>query len=224
MARLFAAYVKERRVVRILIVDDQDIVRSGFRSIIEMQPAWQVVGEAADGKAAVGAALATRPDIVILDYSLPLLNGVEVTRQIKTRLNEIEVLMISAQDSDEIVWQSLSVGVHAFIHKSDAQQYLMSAISALSERKPFFVGRLSEKLLNFYLNARMSVPRGELSPRERIVVQLIAEGHANREIAGMLSVSIKTVEAQRASALKKLNLTTTAALVRYAVRSRLVEP
>lgn len=210
-------------MVRILIADDHDIVRSGLRSLIEMQAGWQVAGEVADGKEAVKVALATKPDVAVLDYSLPLLNGVEVARQIRTRLPQTEVLMFTMHDSDEIIGESLSAGVHAYLLKSDARHYLIAAIAALAEHRPFFVGRLSEKLLATYLNKSGVVPKATLTSRERVVVQLIAEGHPNREIAKILNVSVKTVESQRASAMKKLNLATTAALVRYAVRSKLVE-
>lgn len=210
-------------MVRILIADDHDIVRSGLRSIIEMREGWELVGEAPDGKAALNKAIETRPDIVIIDYSLPVLNGVEATRQIRARLPNTEILMFTMHDSDEIISQSLAAGARAYLLKSDARQYLVSAIESLAEKKPFFTGRLSEKLLDSYLHKEGKSGTSLLSPRERVVVQLIAEGNSNKQVAKILNVSIKTVETQRGSAMKKLNLSSTAALVRYAVRNKLIE-
>jgi DNA-binding NarL/FixJ family response regulator len=211
-------------VTRILIADDHDVVRAGLRSIIELHCGWEVVGEAEDGKTAVTKAVATKPEIVITDYSLPVMNGVEVTRQIRSRLPDTEVLMFTMHDNDQVIADALAAGARAFLLKSDAKQYLVSAIESLARRKPFFTGRLSERMLDSYLlkEAERSVPL--LSPRERIVVQLIAEGNSNREISSLLNVSIKTIESQRAAAMKKIDATSTAALVRYAIRNRIVEP
>lgn len=210
--------------IRILIADDHEVVRSGLRAVVEGHNGWEVVGEAEDGKAAVSKAMATKPDILITDYALPVMNGVEVTRQVRDRLPKTEVLMFTMHDSDEIISQALAAGARAFLLKSDAKQYLISAIEALASRKPFFTGRISERMLDSYLAQAGGQASPLLSPRERMVVQLIAEGNSNREISSLLNVSIKTVESQRSAAMKKIDATSTAGLVRYAIRNKIIEP
>jgi DNA-binding NarL/FixJ family response regulator len=210
--------------VRILIADDHDVVRSGLRSIVEHRDGWEVVGEAGDGRTALTMALSLKPDILITDYSIPLMNGVEVTRQVRTRLDRTEVLMFTMHDTDEIITQALAAGAKAFLLKSDAKQYLVSAIESLANRKPFFTGKLSERMLDSYLSKETDRAVPLLTPRERMVVQLIAEGNSNKQISSLLNVSIKTVESQRSAAMKKIDATSTAGLVRYAIRNKLIEP
>ena len=211
-------------MTRILIADDHAVVRSGLKSILEAHDGWHVVAEAGDGKEAVSKAIETRPDVAIIDYSLPVMNGIEATRQIRARLPSAEVLIFTMHDSDALIGEVLEAGARAFLLKSDAQHYLISAVESLSAHKPFFTGKLSEKLLETFLSAHG--PRGgpALSPRERLVVQLIAEGHSNKEMSGILNLSVKTIETHRAAAMRKLNVTSIAALVRYAIRNKLVEP
>ena len=210
--------------VRIVIADDHEVVRSGLRSIVECHEGWEVVGEAENGKVALTASLATKPDILITDYSLPLMNGVEVTRQVRQRLPKTEVLMFTMHDTDAIVSEALSAGARAFLLKSDAKKHLVSAIESLAHHKPFFTGRLSERMLDSYLAKQNGKPGPVLTPRERMVVQLIAEGNSNKDISTILSVSIKTVESQRAAAMRKIEVTSTAGIVRYAIRNRIIEP
>src|SRR5215471_8546352 len=211
-------------MTRILIADDHAVVRSGLKSILEAHDGWHVVAEAGDGKEAVSKAIETRPDVAIIDYSLPVMNGIEATRQIRARLPSAEVLIFTMHDSDALIGEVLEAGARAFLLKSDAQHYLISAVESLSAHKPFFTGKLSEKLLETFLSAHG--PRGGpvLSPRERLVVQLVAEGHSNKEMSGILNLSIKTIETHRAAAMRKLNVKSIAALVRYAIRNKLVEP
>ena len=211
-------------MLRILIADDHDVVRSGLRSVLEARNDWTVVGEARDGKEAIQLANQLKPDIVVVDYSLPVINGVEAVRQIKTRHPEVEILMFTMHDDETLVAQALQAGARAYLLKTDVQPHLIAAIEALAAHKPFFTGQISETLLNSFLSNRPAERKDSLAPRERIVVQLIAEGHSNREISEILHVSIKTVEAQRASAMKKLQLTSTAALVRYAIRNKFIQP
>jgi len=211
-------------MTRILIADDHAVVRSGLRALLESHAGWQVVAEAADGKAAVLKALETTPDVAILDYSMPLLNGVEATRQIRKRNPKIEVLVFTMHDSEALVAEVLEAGARAYLLKSDARQHLISAVAALAIHKPFFSGQVSEHLLDAYLLTQKRNLGAVISPRERMVVQLIAEGHTNKEISAILNLSIKTIESHRAAAMRKLNLTSTASIVRYAIRNRLIEP
>jgi DNA-binding NarL/FixJ family response regulator len=209
-------------MTRILIPDDHDVVRSGVRTILEGHEGWTVVGEARDGKEAIDQAQATRPDIVILDYGLPLVNGVEATRQIKARVPSVEVLIFTMHDTDSLVRDVLEAGARGFLLKSDARQFLISAVESLAAHKPFFTGKVSQTLLETYL-AKGCTHESTLTAREKAVVQLIAEGKTNKQIANLLSISTKTVETHRALALRKLNLDNTAALIRYAIRNKLVE-
>jgi DNA-binding NarL/FixJ family response regulator len=213
---------KGNEMTRILIADDHDVVRSGVRSILEAQTGWEVVGEAENGKDAVDQALATRPDIVVLDYALPVMNGIEATRQIRARVPGAEVLIFTMHDTATLVREVLEAGAKGFLLKSDARKFLIAAIESLAAHKPFFTGTVSEALLETYL-AQGTAPASVLTSREKSVVQLIAEGQTNKRIADVLSISLKTVETHRASALRKLNLATTAALIRYAIRNKLVE-
>jgi DNA-binding NarL/FixJ family response regulator len=208
--------------MRIMIADDHDVVRSGLRAILEGHPGWEIVSEAADGKEAIMQAISTKPDVAVLDYGLPLINGVEATRQIRTRLPGTEVLIFTMHDTDMLVRDVLEAGARGFLLKSDAKRFLIAAVETLGAHKPFFTGHVSEALLERYLHGG-GTDHSALTPRETGVVQLIAEGHTNKKIAEVLNISLKTVETHRASALRKLNADTTAGLVRYAIRNRLVE-
>jgi DNA-binding NarL/FixJ family response regulator len=210
-------------MTRILIADDHDVVRSGLRAILEAHEGWQVVAEAADGKEAVEKAAETKPDIAIVDYSLPIANGAEVTRQMRVRVPKVEVLIFTMHESDDVVLDLLSAGAKGYLLKSDARKFLIAAVESLASHRPFFTGKVSEALLETYL-AKNYHPDGLLSAREKGVVQLIAEGNSNRKIAEILAISLKTVESHRAAAMRKLNLDSTAALIRYAVRNKLVGP
>jgi DNA-binding NarL/FixJ family response regulator len=212
------------RPIRILIADDHEVVRSGLKAVLEARPGWEVVAEVGDGKEAIAKAIETKPDVAIIDYSLPRMNGIEATRQIRARVPETEVLIFTMHDSDALVGEVLQAGARAFLLKTDAQHYLIAAVESLAGHKPFFTGRLSEKLLDTFLSAQGLHNAPVLSPRERVVVQLIAEGNSNKEMSGILNLSVKTIETHRAAAMRKLNLTSTAALVRYAIRNKLIEP
>jgi DNA-binding NarL/FixJ family response regulator len=211
-------------VTRILIADDHAVVRSGLKALLEARDGWSVVAEAAHGKEAVAKAVETTPNVAIVDYSLPVMNGAEVTRQIRARLPNTEVLIFTMHDSDALIAEVLHAGARAFLLKADASHYLISAVESLSVHKPFFTGKLSERLLETFLSAQGKTSGAALSPRERIVIQLIAEGHSNKDMSSVLNLSVKTIETHRAAAMRKLNITSTAALVRYAIRNKLVEP
>jgi DNA-binding NarL/FixJ family response regulator len=215
-------YEKEVVMIRILIADDHDVVRCGLRSILEAQPGWEVVGEAADGKAAVNQALTLRPNVAVLDYALPLLNGIEVARQIRGRIPGTEVLIFTMHDTDELVREALQAGAQGFLLKSDAKRFLVAAVESLAAHNPFFTGKVSKALLAAFL-AKGATTESLLTAREKSVLQLIAEGRTNKAIAEVLSISHKTVETHRPSVLRKLDLDTTADLVHYAIRNKLVQ-
>ncbi|QOZ08024.1 response regulator transcription factor [Bradyrhizobium sp. CCBAU 51765] len=209
---------------RILVADDHEVVRSGLRAIVETRSNWTVCGEAFDGEQAVALALETRPDIAIIDYSMPLMNGLAVSRRLRSLHLRTEVLVLTMHETEELLTEALSAGVRGFLFKSDARKHLISAIEALLDGKPYFTSVLLEKLLQQYqVNARNESGR-LLTSREQNVVQLIAEGHTNRSISAILKLSVKTVETHRASAMRKLGMSSTAELVRYAIRKKLVSP
>ena len=162
-------------MTRILIADDHEVVRSGLRSILETHPNWEIVAEASDGKEAILKATEAKPDVAVLDYSLPLVNGVEATRQIRARLPKTEVLIFTMHDNEVLIEELLKAGARGYLLKSDAKLHLIAAIEALAIHKPFFTSQVSEALLKFYLtNADRA--GSILTNRERGVVQLVAEG------------------------------------------------
>jgi DNA-binding NarL/FixJ family response regulator len=209
---------------RVLIVDDHDALRRGIRALIETRPNYVVVAEADSGYAAVEEARRTQPDIAIIDFSLPELNGLDLTVTLKRELPRLEVLIYTMHARDEIITGILKAGARAYVMKSDSEEHLLAALDALAVRRPYFSGAVSEALLEQFLQSNRHINMGVLTHREREVVQLIAEGKINKQIANTLDISVKTVETHRASAMRKLNLKTTADLVRYAVRNSIVEP
>ncbi|HYV74397.1 MAG TPA: response regulator transcription factor [Candidatus Binatia bacterium] len=210
-------------MVRILIVGDHDVVRSGLRHVIESQPNWQVVAEAADGKEAVQKALETKPDVGVIDYSLPLINGVDATRQIRSALPQTEVLIFTMHDDATIIQELLKAGARGYLLKADAQRHLIGAIEALAVHKPFFTTKISEALLDSFIS-RPARERSLLTHRERSIVELVAKGYTNKQIARLLKISVKTVETHRGAIRSKLNLSSPAALIRYAIRNHIAEP
>lgn len=211
------------QMTNILIADDHDVVRRGLKALLETRAAWRVVAEARDGKSAVSGAFRARPDVAIIDYGLPELNGIEAARQIRHHLPRTEILIFTMHNSDDILLHALEAGARGFLLKSDTDDYVLAAVHALSQHKPFFTGKVSETLVASFLATSSRTRTSALTMRESSVVQLIAEGRTSKESADLLGVSPKTVEAARASALRKLNLKTTADLIRYAVRNKLVE-
>jgi DNA-binding NarL/FixJ family response regulator len=209
-------------MTRILIADDHEAVRSGLRTIIEAQPNLEVVAEPADGREAILQAIETKPDIAVLDYSMPLINGIEATRRIRARLPKTEVLIFTMHDSEMVIQELLQAGARGYVLKSDTKHHLIDAIKSLANHRPYFSAKVSEALLGSFL-ARPNGSGSILTNRERGVVQLVAEGYSNKEIATILNISIKTVETHRATIMRKLELSSSADLVRYAIRNKLVE-
>lgn len=209
---------------RILIADGHEIVRVGLRSILEAQAGWQVVAEATNGKDVIRAALVSKPDVAILDASMPMINGIEAARQIRKRMPQIRILIFALHDSEALASQALDAGACGYLLKSDASNHLVSAVSMLSAQRPFGPGGAcaQPRAASFVVPRRHSGTT--LRPRERMVVQLIAEGRSNKEMAAILNLSIKTVECHRASLMQKLEIRKTADVVRYAIRNKLIEP
>jgi DNA-binding NarL/FixJ family response regulator len=211
-------------VKRIVIADDHEVVRSGLRAIVDTRSDWIVSGEASNGEQAVALTLETLPDIVIVDYSMPLMNGIEVSRRLRLMHLRTEVLILTMHESEELLTEAILAGVRGFLFKSDARKHLISAIEALLDGRPYFTSVLLEKLLHDYQANKQNRSDVPLSSREQSVVQLIAEGHTNRSIGAILKLSVKTVETHRAAAMRKLGMASTAELVRYAIRKKLVSP
>ena len=210
-------------IKRILIADDHDVIRRGVRGLLESRPNLQVVCEAANGREALIGARETNPDIAILDYSLPELNGYDLTVSLKRELPRIEILIYTMYDRESLILDVLRAGARGFILKSETEEHLFAAINALSIHRPYFSGGVSETLLEQFLKTKPQTALSSLTRREREIVQLIAEGKINKEIARLLDISVKTVETHRATAMHKLKLRTTAELVRYAVRNSIIE-
>jgi two-component system, NarL family, response regulator NreC len=214
--------------LRILIADDHDVMREGTRAVIERQPGWEVCGTAGTGREAVAQAVRLQPDIVIMDMSMPDLNGLDAAVQIKRRLPPTEILMFTAHETEELIREVFEIGVKRFIFKSEAHTYLVDAIRSLSQHKPFFTNKVSQILFSDIVNrstkgAARIEPGQRLSAREREIVQLLAEGKSNKEVADALGISVRTAETHRASVLRKLGLDSIAGLVRYAIRNKIIE-
>ena len=206
---------------RILIADDHDTVRSGLRAVLERRAGWEVVAEARNGREALAGAVEKQPDVAIVDYSMPLMTGVEVARRIKSHQLVTEILIFTMHDSNALAWQAFQAGARAFLLKSDANKMLLAAVESLIVHKPFYAGSFSSELKD--VASGKGDPNQVLSPREKTIVKLVAEGHSNKGVSAILNLSIKTTETHRAAAMRKLNVNSTAGLVRYAVRSKLVE-
>ena len=208
--------------LRIVIGDDHTIVRQGLRKILEEQGEWEVVAEAGDGREAVRETLAREPDVAILDIGMPLLNGIEATRQIVRRLPKMNVLILSMHDAEPYIIQALKAGARGYLLKDSADADLIRAVTAVAAGKSFFSPSVAKVMLDDYvqrLAQKGFVDRYDsLSEREREVCQLIAEGHSNKAIADLLAVSPATVETHRAHILHKLDVHNTAELVLFAVR------
>jgi DNA-binding NarL/FixJ family response regulator len=209
---------------RILIADDHEVFRRGLRSVLAEVAAWQVIAEAGDGVEAVQLATALAPDIVVIDLSMPRLNGLDAARQIRGSLPTTQVLIVTAHESEQVVREVLDAGALGYLLKSDAGALLVKAIESLLEGRPFFTSKVGNLVLEGYLRTRRDGVEVEpLSPRERHIVQLLAEGRSNKEVARALQISVKTVETHRSNIMRKMGFTSLADLVRYAVRNKIVE-
>jgi DNA-binding NarL/FixJ family response regulator len=209
--------------VRILLADDHEIVRHGLRRLLETQPGWQICGEAGTGQVAVEKARQLKPDIAILDYSMPGLNGAEAAREILRHLPQTEILILTMHDSEQLLREVLEAGVRGYVLKSDAMSEMVAAVRSLIEHKRFLSPGASGLAVEGFLRGVQPESADRLTPREREIVRLLAGGKSNKEVASILDISVKTVEAHRGNIMHKLNLSAFSDLVHYAIRNQIVE-
>lgn len=213
--------------IRVLLAEDHTILRKGLCSLLENEFGIEVVGEAGNGREAIEKTELLHPDVLVLDISMPLLNGIEVTRQLKKKFPDLKILILTMHASDEFVFEVLNAGAKGYIIKKAAPDELVSAIHAVSLGQSFFSPEISKMLLDRMVDTGMmqdeSIAFKNLSVREREVLQLVAEGHSSREISEMLFISIKTVENHRANIMEKLGLHNLAELIKYAINKGIIQ-
>ena len=213
-------------MLRIIIVDDHAVVRRGVRALLETQPGWDVVAEGTTGREAIELAARLQPDIVIMDLSLPELNGLDATPLVLKEAPRAEVLVLTMHHSEELARNVLQAGARGYVLKSDADENLIAAVETLRQHRPFLTAAVTEFVLDDYLRRGSDSEEpafASLTARERQLVQLLAEGKSNKEAATALGISVKTVEAHRANLMRKLHLRSVSDLVRYAVRNNIVQ-
>jgi DNA-binding NarL/FixJ family response regulator len=217
-------------LLRILIADDHDVARRGIRSLLEAHPGWEICGEAKDGREAVECANRARPDLVLLDIGMPGLNGLDAARQIHAACPDTRILILTMHDTEQLVREVLAVGARGYLLKSDSARDLVAAVEALQNHRTFFTTRVAQLVLDGYLHPGSGEGSGNshsgrhlLTPREREVIQLLAEGKTTKEVAVTLNLSVKTAETHRTNLMRKLDLHSVADLTLYAVRNSIVQ-
>ena len=212
--------------LRILIADDHELFRRGVAAELTQVPGWVVAAEATNGRDAVALAASLKPDIVVLDLTMPELNGLEAARQIILADPSARILILTAHESEQLVREVLSAGAKGYVLKSDAGKTLITALQALLEGGSFFTSNVARMVLDGYLrsDSREAVPAQTLSAREREIVQLLAEGTSNKDIARVLDISVKTAETHRSNVMRKMGFDSLAELVRYAIRNNIIDP
>ncbi|MBM3876527.1 MAG: response regulator transcription factor [Verrucomicrobia bacterium] len=215
--------------LKILIADDHDVVRRGLKSLLEDVPGWEVCAEANNGRMALERVKQHKPNVAIMDVTMPDLNGLEATRQIRKQHPDTEVLVLTMHESEQIAHEVLKAGARGYILKSDAGRDLVKAVEAVSRKQAFFTTRVSQMVSESNLREGLGAVEASdigsrLTPREREIVQLLAEGKSNKEVASALNISVKTVETHRTNIMRKLRFHSVGELVRYAVRNNIVAP
>jgi DNA-binding NarL/FixJ family response regulator len=211
--------------IRILVADDHELIRRGVIELLRRQPQWKVVGEAVHGQEAVEKAKKLKPDVIILDISMPRLDGLEATRRIREAVPESAILILTMHDSEQMVRRVLQAGAKGYILKSDLGRRLVAGVKAVASGKRFLSHKVSEIVYEHYLkDAATKSFKSPLSEREVEITTLLATGKSNKEIATSLGIAVRTVETHRANIMRKLDLHSSNELVRYAIRSKMVEP
>lgn len=212
--------------IQVLLVDDHTLMRKGLRSLLEEEESVTVIGEAADGHQALEEVMALMPDVVLMDITMPRLNGIEATRQLKQRFPQVRVIMLTMHESEEYIFQALRAGASGYVLKGAAVAELVTAVQAVFRGDSYLSPTVSRKVVEEYVRhanaAAPCDPYETVTVREREVLQLIAEGRSTREIAALLHISIKTVETHRAHLIEKIGLRSTAELTQYAMRKGLI--
>ena len=216
-------------MLRILLADDHDLTRAGLRYLIEKQKGWSVCAEASNGRKAVELAATLHPDIAILDMTMPEMNGLEATRQISKSQPNTKILIYTMHETESIIADALDAGAQGIVLKSDAGENMVTAIESIAKGRRFFTSRVAETIVEAYLSKKSGVEPDHgstvtLTARERDVVQLLAEGKSNKEVADRLGISARTAEGHRAEIMRKLRLESLAELIRYAIRNSIVRP
>jgi DNA-binding NarL/FixJ family response regulator len=211
---------------RVLIADDHELVRRGLVEEITRTPGWRVVAQAADGTEAVALAAAEKPDLIVLDLTMPKLNGIAAARKILDAQPQARILILTAHESEQLVREVLASGALGYVLKSDTARALTSALNELLAGRPFFSSRIGRIVLEGYLRGGGTEPSagGVLSAREREIVQLLAEGRSNKEVARVLGISVATAETHRSNVMRKIGAGSLAELVRFAIRNKIIEP
>lgn len=212
--------------LRILVADDHDLMRRGIKTIIESRKDWEICGEALTGTQAVAKAQELKPDVAILDISMPELNGIEAGKRIRKASEKTEILMLSVHYSDQILRDVVGAGIRGYILKSDSGRDLSMALERLAIHKPFYSSRVSEIVANPPRKGTVSDSKKSgtrVTSRENEIIQLLSEGKSSKEVAVLLNISVKTVETHRANIMRKLELHTVTDLVRYAIRNQIIE-
>jgi DNA-binding NarL/FixJ family response regulator len=204
--------------IRFAVADDHAMVREGFQKLLGMQPDFEEVGEACDGPSAVQQAVAQRPDVLVLDFGLPGFNGAEAAERLREQAPEVKVLIVSAHDDRAYLKQSLQAGARGFVLKTAAAQALIQAARVVADGGVYLDPALAGLVVDEYVGGTNGTPTAVLSERETQVLQMLAQGFANKEIGAKLTISVKTVETYKTRAMEKLDLTDRVDLVRFAVR------
>ena len=215
--------------LRILIADDHEVVLEGLRTLLETQPGWQVIGEAKDGTEAIKKSAALKPDVIVLDISMPQLDGLAATREIVRLLPDAKILILSMHESENLIREVVEAGARGFVTKSSASRELVAAVEALQRGKTYFTPRLDQLGVTSFCRTDPNVgvipdKRDSLTPRQKEVVQQLAEGRSSKEAAAALGVSVKTVETHRVNIMRRLGCHSVSDLTRYAIRNHIIEP